>query len=149
MSLLSAGVFDGGDASRTAASQIASQVKSSPAGLPAGDVTSLADALRDGAKGTAAKREGACVVIETVAKEARAAAEHQTTALVGDLLRCCADKHSKETQTAACAAMEALARTMSAHGLRAVLPALLEAMDPHEKWQTMVAARRFLAVFGE
>ena len=34
-------------------------------------------------------------------------------ALVGDLLRCCADKHSKETQTAACAAMEALARTMS------------------------------------
>ena len=111
-----------------------------PAGLPAGDVTSLADALRDGAKGTAAKREGACVVIETVAKEARAAAEHQTTALVGDLLRCCADKHSKETQTAACAAMEALARTMSAHGLRTVLPALLDAMDPKEKWQTMVAA---------
>ena len=149
MSLLSAGVFDGGDASRTAASQIASQVKSSPAGLPAGDVTSLADALRDGAKGTAAKREGACVVIETVAKEARAAAEHQTTALVGDLLRCCADKHSKETQTAACAAMEALARTMSAHGLRAVLPALLDAMDPKEKWQTMVAALRFLAVFAQ
>ena len=149
MSLLNAGVFDGGDASRTAASQIASQVKSSPSGFPAGDVTSLADALRDGAKGTAAKREGACVVIETVAKEAKAAAEHQTVALVADLLKCCADKHSKETQGAASAAMEALARTMSAHGLRAVLPSLLEAMDPKEKWQTMVGALNFLAVFAQ
>ena len=146
---MNAGVFNGGDASRTAASQIASQVKSSPSGFSAGDVTSLAEALRDGAKGTAAKREGACIAIETVAKEAKAAAEHQTTTLVADLLRCCADKHSKETQVAAAGAMEALARTISAHGLRAVLPALLEAMDPKEKWQTMVGALNFLSVYAQ
>ena len=149
MTILSAGVFEGGDASRTAASQIASQVKSSPAGFPAGDVTSLADTLRDGAKGTAAKREGACVLVEAVAKDAKASAEHQTTTLVADLLKCCADKHSKETQSAANAAMESLARTMSPHGLRAVLPSLIDAMDAKEKWPTMVGALHFLAVFAQ
>ena len=149
MSLLHPGVFQGGDASRTAASQIASSVKSSPGGFPVGDVSSLTDLLRDSAKGTVAKREGACVLIELCSRDAKAAGEHQTTGFVVDLLKCCADKHSKETQDAAWRAMEALARTMSPHGLRAVLPALIDAMDPAQKWQTMVAALQFLAIFAQ
>ena len=33
-----------------------------------------------------------------------------------------------------------LAKSMSGHGVRAVLPAVIDAMDPKEKWQTMVGA---------
>ena len=68
--------------------------------------------------------------------------------LVADLLKCCADKHSKETQTASHGALQALGKTMSAHGLRAVLPALIEAMDPKEKWQTMVGALEMLSTYS-
>ena len=38
---------------------------------------------------------------------------------------------------------------MSAHGLRAVLPALIEAMDPKEKWQTMVGALEMLSTYSQ
>ena len=137
MSVINSSVFQGGDAGRTAASQIASQVKSSASGMSSADVAALADALREGSKGTAAKREGACMAVEAIASTAKATAEHNTVTLVADLVKCCADKHSKEVQTASSAALTALAKSMSAHGLRAVLPALLAAMDPKEKWQTM------------
>ena len=57
MSVLSSSIFEGGDASRTAASQIAEKVKSSGSGLSSADLSALAEALADGSKGTAAKRE--------------------------------------------------------------------------------------------
>ena len=104
------------------------------------DVAALTAILRESSKGTAATREGACMAVGAVASQARTAAEHQTTALVADLVTCCADKHSKGVQDAAVAALAALGTSMSAHGIRAVLPALLAAMDPKEKWQTMVGA---------
>ena len=138
-------VFEGGDASKTAASQIASQV----ADLPASDVALLTDILRDGSKGTAAKREGACVLIDALAATAKAKTEHAVVALVPDVVKCCSDKHSKETQAAAKAALLSVAKSMSAHGLRAVLPALLEAMDPKEKWQTMVGALEMVSMFAQ
>ena len=149
MAIIDSGMFQGGDAGRTAASQIASQVKSSASGLSGADVAAIADVLRDGSKGTAAKREGACMAVEAIASEAKSAAEHQTTALVADLVKCCADKHSKEVQATSAAALTALAKTMNAHGLRAVLPTLLTAMDPKEKWQTMVGALNMVGILAE
>ena len=147
--MINQSVFEGGDASRTAASQIADQVKSSGSGLSSADVAAVADVLREGSKGTAAKREGAAALVEALASVGKSAAEHQTLTLVADLLKCCADKHSKETQTASHAALQALGKTMSAHGLRAVLPALIEAMDPKEKWQTMVGALEMLSTYSQ
>lgn len=133
MSVLSSSVFEGGDASRTAASQIAEQVKSSGSGLSSADLSALAGALADGSKGTAAKREGACMAVAAIAGTAKQSAEHQMVTLVSPLVTCCADKHSKEVQEAAAAALGVLAKSMSGHGVRAVLPAMLEAMDPKEK----------------
>ena len=120
--MINQSVFEGGDASRTAASQIADQVKSSGSGLSSADVAAVADVLREGSKGTAAKREGAAALVDALAAVGKSTAEHQTVTLVADLLKCCADKHSKETQTASHGALQALGKTMSAHGLRAVLP---------------------------
>ena len=140
MSVLSSSIFEGGDASRTAASQIAEKVKSSGSGLSSADLSALAEALADGSKGTAAKREGACVAVAAIAGTAKQATEHQMVTLVSALVTCCADKHSKEVQDAAANALSALAKSMSGHGVRAVLPAMLDAMDPKEKWQTMVGA---------
>ena len=142
-------VFQGGDAARTAASQIAEQVKSSPAGMNPADVAALSDALKEGSKGTAAAREGACIAIDTIASVAKTTAEHQLMPFVADLVRCCADKHSKEVQSAAAAATLTLAKTSSAYGLDAVLPSLLTAMDPKEKWQTMVGALNMVSKFAE
>ena len=147
--MINQSVFEGGDASRTAASQIADQVKSSGSGLSSADVAAVADVLREGSKGTAAKREGAAALVEALAAVGKSTAEHQTVTLVADLLKCCADKHSKETQTASHGALQALGKTMSAHGLRAVLPALIEAMDPKEKWQTMVGALEMLSTYSQ
>ena len=147
--MINQSVFEGGDASRTAASQIADQVKSSGSGLSSADVAAVADVLREGSKGTAAKREGAAALVEALAAVGKSTAEHQTVTLVADLLKCCADKHSKETQTACHGALQALGKTMSAHGLRAVLPALIEAMDPKEKWQTMVGALEMLSTYSQ
>ena len=141
-------VFQGGDAARTAASQIAEQVKSSPAGMNPADVAALSDALKEGSKGTAAAREGACIAIDTIASVAKTTAEHQLMPFVADLVRCCADKHSKEVQSAAAATLT-LAKTSSAYGLDAVLPSLLTAMDPKEKWQTMVGALNMVSKFAE
>ena len=146
--MINQSVFEGGDASRTAASQIADQVKSSGSGLSSADVAAVADVLREGSKGTAAAREGAAALVDALAAVGKSAAEHQTVTLVADLLKCCADKHSKETQTASHGALQALGKTMSAHGLRAVLPALIEAMDPKEKWQTMVGALEMLSTYS-
>ena len=142
-------VFQGGDAARTAASQIAEQVKSSPAGMNPADVAALSDALKEGSKGTAAAREGACIAIDTIASVAKTTAEHQLMPFVADLVRCCADKHSKEVQSAAAAATLTLAKTSSAYGLDVVLPSLLTAMDPKEKWQTMVGALNMVSKFAE
>ena len=142
-------VFQGGDAARTAASQIAEQVKSSPAGMNPADVAALSDALKEGSKGTAAAREGACIAIDTIASVAKTTAEHQLMPFVADLVRCCADKHSKEVQSSAAAATLTLAKTSSAYGLDAVLPSLLTAMDPKEKWQTMVGALNMVSKFAE
>ena len=147
--MINQSVFEGGDASRTAASQIADQVKSSGSGLSSADVAAVADVLREGSKGTVAKREGAAALVEALAAVGKSTAEHQTVTLVADLLKCCADKHSKETQTACHGALQALGKTMSAHGLRAVLPALIEAMDPKEKWQTMVGALEMLSTYSQ
>ena len=147
--MINQSVFEGGDASRTAASQIADQVKSSGSGLSSADVAAVADVLREGSKGTAAKREGAAALVEALAAVGKSTAEHQTVTLVADLFKCCADKHSKETQTASHGALQALGKTMSAHGLRAVLPALIEAMDPKEKWQTMVGALEMLSTYSQ
>ena len=82
MSVLSSSIFEGGDASRTAASQIAEKVKSSGSGLSSADLSALAEALADGSKGTAAKREGACVAVAAIAGTAKQAAEHQMVTLV-------------------------------------------------------------------
>ena len=142
-------VFQGGDAARTAASQIAEQVKSSPAGMNPADVAALSDALKEGSKGTAAAREGACIAIDTIASVAKTTAEHQLMPFAADLVRCCADKHSKEVQYAAAAATLTLAKTSSAYGVDAVLPSLLTAMDPKEKWQTMVGALNMVSKFAE
>ena len=142
-------VFQGGDAARTAASQIAEQVKSSPAGMNPADVAALSDALKEGSKGTAAAREGACIAIDTIASVAKTTAEHQLMPFAADLVRCCADKHSKEVQSAAAAATLTLAKTSSAYGVDAVLPSLLTAMDPKEKWQTMVGALNMVSKFAE
>jgi len=147
--MINQSVFEGGDASRTAASQIADQVKFSGSGLSSADVAAVADVLREGSKGTVAKREGAAALVEALAAVGKSTAEHQTVTLVADLLKCCADKHSKETQTACHGALQALGKTMSAHGLRAVLPALIEAMDPKEKWQTMVGALEMLSTYSQ
>jgi hypothetical protein len=59
-------------------------------------VAALSAALGDGAKGTAPGREGACAAVEAVMSVGQSAAEHQMTGLVGGLVACCADKHSKE-----------------------------------------------------
>jgi hypothetical protein len=75
MSLINSSVFQGGDAGRAAASQIASQVKSSASGMSPADVAALAGALAEASKGTAAAREGACMAVEAIASTARAAAE--------------------------------------------------------------------------
>ena len=65
--MINQSVFEGGDASRTAASQIADQVKSSGSGLSSADVAAVADVLREGSKGTAAKREGAAALVDALA----------------------------------------------------------------------------------
>eukprot|EP00227_Mantoniella_beaufortii_P016613 CAMPEP_0197585056 /NCGR_PEP_ID=MMETSP1326-20131121/7462_1 /TAXON_ID=1155430 /ORGANISM="Genus nov. species nov., Strain RCC2288" /LENGTH=1042 /DNA_ID=CAMNT_0043149509 /DNA_START=144 /DNA_END=3272 /DNA_ORIENTATION=+ len=142
-------LFQGGDAGKAAASQIADQVKSSGAPLDASTVAALAEALCESSKGTAAKREGACFAVEAIISKGRAAAEHQMAPLVAHLVHCCADKHSKEVQAASSAALTALAKTMSAHGLRTILGHLLAAMDPKEKWQTMCGALHMVATLAE
>ena len=93
-------------------------------------LAALSAALADGSKGTAASREGACAAVEAVMSVGQSAAEHQMTGLVGALVACCADKHSKEVQEASAAALGALAKTMSQHGLGTVMDALIAAMDP-------------------
>ena len=84
--MINQSVFEGGDASRTAASQIADQVKSSGSGLSSADVAAVADVLREGSKGTVAKREGAAALVEALAAVGKSTAEHQTVTLVADLL---------------------------------------------------------------
>jgi len=143
-------IFEGGESGKAAAAQLAGAIKSGGAKLSdSGVLDAIQAALKEGSKGTAAKREGACYAVEAIITECKVTAEPFLVSLVKDLLTVCADKHSKQSQAAASSALTAMGRTLNAHGADSVVEQCFPAMDPKEKWQTMVGALNLIATLAE
>jgi len=142
-------IFAGGDAGKAAAADLASQIQGGAVKLQGPVLDGLTSALKESSKGTAAKREGALYAVESLVSTAKAKVEAHLVGTVGDIVKLCADKHSKQVQTAAGAALTSMAKVLNPHGLMVVLEPLIVAMDPKEKWQTMVGALNMLTTLAE